>query len=213
MRVTLSRCHTGPPHAEARTCPWRRAGARADDPAPCFGPCAESPLVPNTQQRRGRRGPGCLLGDRHPSTNTSDSHSDRLPFLFLSSLFLFFFLFSLLGSGRLLFHKLGTVGHKQIDTYFWRRGDVCGAPTAQMTPLRYLLRRRGRKHTGPGRAQGAPRGAPAAEVVGRQRQRLRAWQLHILVFYSFNIFNTHQQNAFLQKKKKGLKGLMRCHLK
>lgn len=91
MRVTLSRCHTGPPHAEARTCPWRRAGARADDPAPCFGPCAESPLVPNTQQRRGRRGPGCLLGDRHPSTNTSDSHSDRLPFLFLSSLFLFFF--------------------------------------------------------------------------------------------------------------------------
>lgn len=71
-----------------------------------------------------------------------------------------------------------------------------------MTPLRYLLRRRGRKHTGPGRAQGAPRGAPAAEVVGRQRQRLRAWQLHILVFLVLIYLIPTSKMHFYKKKKR-----------
>lgn len=112
-----------------------------------------------------------LVGDLHPSANASDSDSDRLLFLFLSSLFLFFFLFSLLGSGRLLFHKLGTVGHKHIDTYFWKRGDVCGAPAAQMPHLRYLLRQHGCEHAALDAPEGAPRGAPGWPRRARPQRR------------------------------------------
>lgn len=72
-----------------------------------------------------------------PAPLRRDSDSSSVSFSVLSPP-LFCFLFSLLGSGRLLFHKLGTVGHKQIDTYFWNRGDVYGAPAAQITQLRYL---------------------------------------------------------------------------
>ena len=76
------------------------------------------------------------------ATNTTDKQL-RLFFcfffypLFSSFFFFFFFILSLFGRGRLLFHKLGTMGHKQIDTYFWNRGDVYGATATQITHLRY----------------------------------------------------------------------------
>ena len=72
-----------------------------------------------------------------PLISNSDSSSVSFSILCSPLFFFFFFLFSLLGSGRLLFHKLGTMGHKQIDTYFWNRGDVYGATATQITHLRY----------------------------------------------------------------------------
>lgn len=94
--------------------------------------------MPNTQRMLGKWELN-ILNETSPSPPTPlirDSDSSSVSFSILSPP-LFCFLFSLLGSGRLLFHKLGTVGHKQIDTYFWSRGDVCGAPAAQITCLRY----------------------------------------------------------------------------
>lgn len=78
-----------------------------------------------------------VLNEPHPPPTPliRDSDSSSVSFPILSPpLFVFS---SLLGSGRFLFHKLGAVGHKQIDTYFWSRGDVCGASAAQITGLRY----------------------------------------------------------------------------
>lgn len=161
---------------------------------------------------------------------TKPSPSPRTPaiatqtffcFFFYPLLSSFFFLFSLLGSGRLLFHKLGTVGHKQIDTYFWSRGDVCGAPTAQITHLRYLLRQHGDEHTDPGRARGASRGTPGCHRRARLQRRWGVggsggesdnsmfWFFIVLICLIPSI----SAKCISTKENKNLKCSTRCHLK
>lgn len=100
----------------------------------------QKPICAKHTANTGENGNPNILNETFTfSTNTTDKQLRLFFCFFFYPLFssFFFFLFSLLGSGRLLFHKLGTMGHKQIDTYFWNRGDVYGATATQITHLRY----------------------------------------------------------------------------